>query len=107
MALTVTETDDNILGARKSKIVNVTFDSSYATGGEDFTPASLGFQEFYLVLPAPTAGYVFDYVASTKKLRAFRIPALDGNAASAAPLAEVSNAVNLSTVTCKVLVIGF
>ena len=87
-----------VVGDRVEVITDVTFDSSYTTGGYALTPSTLGldsieFVDFDLL---PISGAVeFQYNHSTKKVLAFT----NGGA-------EVSNATDLSTITGRLKVIG-
>lgn len=102
MAFTVAPVADgqNIAGNRRQVVVRLTFDSSYPTGGEAIAAADLGLSRIDALFIQPTSGYVFEYVASTGKIKAY----LTGT--SAAVLDEVANATNLSTVTATAFAIG-
>lgn len=102
MAVSVSEIVTNVEGALRTKTVNVTFDSSYPTGGEAFSTSDLGFGTVFYVEVLPTAGYVFEYVASTGKIKAYWVDTTTDGAA----MAEVANTTNLSTVTAIVKVVG-
>lgn len=86
-----------------AKVVTVTFDSSYASGGESFTPALVGLSEFLWVGPSPDANalegniVVFDYTAQTLMVL--------GSGTTDAVLNE-AGADNLSTLVVRVLVLG-
>lgn len=76
MALTVSNVDSfsqDVWGRHRIAVVEVTFDSSYPTGGESFTPADAGMAEFTFVQVSPdadsTAGYVVQYDYVAQKLR--------------------------------------
>lgn len=79
MALTVANQlpnarPDAIGGYSWLSIAKITFDSSYATGGESLTPADLGFDTNVVIvqLTAHTAaGYQFEYDYTNKKLKAY------------------------------------
>lgn len=104
MALTVTEVSRNQgPGNRMEVIATVTFDSSYATGGESLTPASLGFQTFDFVSVTTSGGYVFSYDHTNSKVKAYWVDtSTDG-----APLAEVASTTDLSAITCRIRAIGY
>lgn len=94
MALTVTRDQVNAGGGWTEVLGTVTFDSSYATGGESFVPADVGLTQFYNVtVQAP--GYQVRYVSSTGKLLVY-----GGAAGSGGVAVEVSNATDLSTIVC-------
>lgn len=93
MALTVTQKRYLDLGNSRGVIVNVAFDSSYPTGGEDLTPALLGLSQVDAFIPVSgNPGYSFQFTGS--KLLAFN------------GTTQVTNATNLSTLTPDFLVIG-
>lgn len=75
---------------------------TYATGGVAVTPQQFGFNATLEHLDvAQSAGTVFEWVASSNKVKAFQ------NAAGAGPLAEVANATNLGSITPRFLAIGY
>ena len=74
----------------------VTFDSSYATGGEALTPSQVGLTSISGVEAIDNhAGYVFEYDQANSKLIAYWA---DNNAAADSALIEVANATDLSAV---------
>lgn len=104
MALTVTEVSRNQgPGNRMEVIATVTFDSSYATGGESLTPASLGFQTFDFVSVTTSGGCVFEYDHTNSKVKAYWINAIPDGAATA----EVASTTDLSAFTCRIRAIGY
>jgi hypothetical protein len=112
MALTIASTSaqsGDVWGRQKTRIVTVTFDSSYATGGESFTPALVGLTEFTLVVPVPDAavlpGYVIQYDYTNKKLIVFGVEQ-DADGADTDRLDEEDSAVDLSTLVIRVLCVG-
>lgn len=82
---------------------SITFDSSYPTGGEALSLASLGFsrQVFSVVAGPTTTGHVgvWDLSKTAPKLLAFI-------GAGSAALAEVSNGTNLSTAVFPCVIRG-
>lgn len=85
-------------------IIDVTFDSSYPTGGEALTPEDCGMQSIEAVLPQlGDTGYVVLYDRTNEKLLAYMG---DNNNASDGPLIEVANTTDLSTLDVRILVIG-
>lgn len=111
MALTVdpnvTARTDDIWGRQKVRIATVTFDSSYPTGGESFTPADVGLSEFNLVLVSPDSSpaYQFAYDYTNKKILVFGVQQ-DADAAVTDPFDEEDNTVDLTSVTVRVLCVG-
>lgn len=71
MALTIANREFLGAGNRRAVVLNVTFDSSYATGGEDLTPASLGMKKVDSCTATPQGGLIFEYDYTNKKLQAF------------------------------------
>jgi len=52
-------------------VADVNFDSSYPTGGEALTAKQFGLNALVFVLPAPAAGYMFEFDHANSKLKAF------------------------------------
>ena len=97
-----------LVGNQRQITGSVTFDSSYVTGGEPFTPADVGLTallSFEVELDA-TAGYVPVWNRSTTapKLMAFYG---DNNNAADGPLIEVPNATNIATSVCRFAAYGY
>jgi hypothetical protein len=96
----------DVWGTRRVAIVTVTFDSSYATGGEAFDPASYGIAgkpAAVIVAPRPltSSGYVVQYDRVNAKLMVLWVDTtVDG-----AALAEVANTTNLSTLVVDVIIV--
>lgn len=94
------------MNAQFKDIVTLVLDA-YVTGG--FTAAAIqtklrtlsgrAGRTIISVKCLDAAGYLGQWDGANSKLKFYRIPALDGNAASAQALAEVANAVDLSGVT--------
>lgn len=104
MALTVTTVRRTVYGNRRVVIADVTFDSSYLTGGESLTPSDLGLTAVDRIdAGVSTGGYVIVYDHTNSKLMAFQG---DNTNAAAAPLIQVPNATNLSAVSVRVDAIG-
>ena len=111
MALTWTfdsQGGNQLIGTQRVRKGTVTFDSSYATGGETFTPADLGlaFLTDLQVEVDATAGYVPVWNRSTTapKLMAFYG---DNNNAADGPLIEVPNATNIATAAARFTAYGY
>ena len=72
MALTVAITKRQSIGAEWEVSADVTWDSSYATGGLGLTGTTLGLTATpRSVHGNPKSGYVFEYDYSNQKLKAF------------------------------------
>jgi hypothetical protein len=111
MALTVAQTTPqsaDVWGRQRVRVVTVTFDASYPTGGESFTPANVGLSAFSVVIPSINAGVAahagrvvqFDY--TNNKLMVF----VEEAVAAGGPLLEVADTTDLSTLVLRVLCIG-
>lgn len=93
-------------GGSKVAVVSVTFDSSYATGGESLVASDVNLNTIDFVIVEPKGGYVFSYDYTNAKIQAYRTkdPAAAGGADI--PLPEVANAVDLSLIVTRALVVG-
>lgn len=108
MALTIANTHPQAqalsFGGLNGRLVTVTFDSSYASGGESLTPSDVGMSEFLAVIPLPDANAlegnipVYDYTA--QKLMVL------GSGTTGAVLDE-AGADDLSTLVVRVLCLGY
>lgn len=89
-------------GNRKTTIAQVTFDSSYATGGEAITVSSLGLDRLDYLLVDAGAGYLarWDGSKTTPKILLYRQTAATG------ALAEVPSTTDVSTIVVNVLAFG-
>lgn len=119
------------MGNAKASIVDITFDSSYPTGGESVTPQQVGLEVIQSFICEPNGGYIFEYVRSTKKLKAFvPVNAVAGDGVSGAnntlmksatgtvevagtgtafqlPAAEVADKTDLHTIVTRAIVLGW
>lgn len=110
MALTIANTtpqSGDVWGRQKTRIVTVTFDSSYPTGGESFTPANVGLASFTAVFFSPDSSpaYQFAYDYTNQKILVFGVQQ-DADAAVTDPFDEEDDTADLSTVTIRVLCVG-
>lgn len=95
MGLTVAVTSNQVVGARRQVVGTVAFDSSYPTGGEALTPATLGLIAVDHINVPAKSGYTFEYDYTNKKLLAYWVDtSVDG-----AAQAQVVDTTNLSTLT--------
>lgn len=104
------------LGPWKVRVMDLTFDNSYDnTNGEVLTAASLGWNtiEGAMVLGEPWSGTTTDFAVVARPVAtaggtsiSFRAFRYDGANAGKASLEEVANAVDLSTYTMRVMVMG-
>jgi hypothetical protein len=110
MALTLSKVDAYVEGNKRVRVYDVTFDSSYATGGESLLASDVGLKKVINVPDAlaknstGTSGVPVVYDYANSKLQAYRY---DGSSAGKAFLEEVANAVDLSTFTVRLTFIGF
>lgn len=100
MALTNTIQRHGKMLSHLAKFVDVTCDSSYATGGYSLTAADLGLQRIDFVDAGASGGYVPEYNYSTNKLL------VRWSGGSGAVLSQVTNATDLSAVTFRLYVLG-
>lgn len=84
----------------KIMLADVTFDSSYPTGGETLTAANFSVGAIKALTGGMNGGYVPEWDATNGKLLAFEA------GADAAPLDEVANTTDLSAVVFPVIVFG-
>lgn len=104
MALTVSVISSAVHGDDRVVVADITFDSSYPTGGEDLIPRDVGLaNEIYTVQAEPTSGRLVAYDRTTRKLKAFDF---DYNNAADGPAIEVPNATNLATTSVRALIVG-
>lgn len=109
MALTISNVDsrsDDVWGRHKVRIVSVTFDSSYATGGESLTPNNVGLAQFDIVIPSVDAnaegGHVVQYDYTAQTLMVF----VEESTAAGGPLLEAASATDLDGLVVRVLCVG-
>lgn len=102
MALTVSELTRGVFGHLRASLVQVTFDASYPTGGEDFTPGQVGMSEFEAVfVEGGTQEVRFDH--TNNKLLAYGDK---GVATAGGPFEEVAATTDLSAFDAKLLCLG-
>lgn len=95
MAVTISNLKRVNLSNLKGTIADVTFDSSYPTGGEALTPAQLGLSVVDYLGAESAAGYNFAYDRANKKLIAYTAGA------------QVTDKTDLSTVVARIFVVGW
>jgi hypothetical protein len=77
MALTITTSSNGVdypsgvIGDLKYKVIELTFDSSYATGGESLTASDIGLDQIVLAQIESTDGMSFAYDYTNNKVKAF------------------------------------
>lgn len=105
MPLAFSTSPPQIAGTKRVVRGTVTFDSSYPTGGEAFTPASLGLTGLEQMFVQPGT-YVVNWnrSAASPLLLAYMG---DNNNASDGPLIEVANTTDLSALVLQFEAIGY
>jgi hypothetical protein len=112
MALTIAKVTngDYVIGNKKVRTRDITFDSSYATGGESLAATDVGLRNVVSVATdggaknaAGTSLIPVRYDYTNSKLQAFRY---DGASAGKAFLEEVAAAVDLSLFTVRAVFTG-
>ena len=117
MALTLTKISGAsfTISNKKLRVYDVTFDSSYPTGGESLTAADVGLKKIeQLIVHGPatatrggTAAVFPSYDYTNSKLQAFWSRATDGNAQNATTSPEVTDTTDISTQICRITVVGY
>lgn len=106
MALTVSVSRTDTVG-RYTKYVTgtITFDSSYPTGGEAIAATDVKLSsKIEFLEPSSAGGYLFEYDATNKKIKAY-LPTSDATAPAVAK--QVASTTDLSTVTCNFIAFGY
>ena len=112
MALTLTKISGAsfTISNKKLRVYDVTFDSSYPTGGESLTAADVGLKKIeQLIVHGPstatrggTTGAFPSYDYTNSKLQLFW-----GNADTASVAPEVTDTTDVATQICRVTVVGY
>jgi len=85
----------------------VTFDSSYATGGEALVATDIGLSaNIEFINCAPASGYLFEYDYTNGKLKAFNSTKGGTIPAGGAPGVEVATTTDLSAVVLRFIAFG-
>ena len=104
MALILDQFKRTIFGNKRIVMCDCDFDSSYPTGGESLTAASLGIKTIELLIAEPKSGYVFSYDYTDAKLMVYYA---DYAAAAAGALIQIPDLTDLSAITnVKIFAIG-
>lgn len=108
MALSVTTNRTDTVGRyTKYTTGTVTFDSSYATGGEALLPTALGLSsKIEFVSFSPASGYVFEYDYTNSKVKAYNTTKGGSIPSGGAAGVEVASTTDLSAVTCQYIAFG-
>lgn len=122
MALTISQVGlDTVFGNKRIRVLDLTFDSSYLTGGESLTAADCRLNTIDLVLCSQAGGRTFEYDYTNSTLKSYSPVTAHTHtentaasyaqnattaAATAGPGAQVASAVDLSAVTVRAIVVG-
>lgn len=90
-------------GGVRRRIVAITADTDYPTGGWAITPANVKLNAITHIAAEPVGGYVFEYNDATAKLMAYWG---DNNNAADGPLIEIpagDNGVDTKVIKCYVV----
>ncbi|MEM4413045.1 MAG: hypothetical protein QXD59_02085 [Candidatus Caldarchaeum sp.] len=119
-ALLVQIDSESVAGTLRMCTGRVQFSSSYATGGDTYTPRQFRMRHVHSLQINPTGGYVFQPQVGPSKVLVFVQSAhthtentaavytqnATTDASAAAPLSEVANGTNLSTVEANFVAYG-
>lgn len=109
MALTVSLTGDwlSSVGSEKAVVGTITFDDSYAAGGESLTAANIGLQKIkFISLNQGEDGYVFFYDYANSKVKAY-VTIDPANAGGANVVLQEAGAIDLSSVVVHFRAVGY
>jgi len=107
MAITLSNIVRKSSGNQFKMTATATFDSSYATGGEQFSAATLGLAYIEDVVVNDSKGYTFDPVIATGGLTCKLLAYWDdGNATSDGALVQVTSTTDMSAVAPTITVYG-
>ncbi len=102
MALTVALTATESMGSVTGKIMRLTPDASYPTGGYTFSASTAGLNRLYgVAFLAVAAGYIPQWDRTNGKIKLYWT-----GAGLSAAVAEVTNATNASACVMEVLALG-
>ncbi len=106
MALSLSNVRRTVFGDRYVRIWDVTFDTSYPTGGESLTAADLDLRVVEFVQgDSKGTGWVVQYDYANSKLKVFGVNSAEATAAVQV-LDEVADTTNLSTVVVRLMAVG-
>jgi hypothetical protein len=111
MALALTKVAASTFGNKRVRVYDITFDSSYPTGGESLTAADVGLKKIEQVLSdagaknsAGTSMVPVRYDYTNSKLQGYEY---NGASAGVARLQELANAFDASAFTARCTFIGY
>lgn len=101
MAASVTSIDKTVVGNKRQSVAEVTFDSSYPTGGESVTAAQLGLSKVdYALCNIIAVGGTVDVAEAFYDKANSKIKVFDQTPA------EVANTADLSTLSVRIVAWG-
>ena len=103
MGLTISDIKNDCTGEKRFVYATITFDTSYADGGEELVPGDVGMDHFDMVIVTQKSGYTFEYDYTNEKLLAYWYD-YDGGADAVAIV--VTATTNMSTVAARGMFIG-
>lgn len=106
MALTYSADRQEVVGSQRVIRGTITFDASYPTGGESFTPASVGLTQLNRLNVFPSGPYVPAWNRSTSAPLVL-VYMGDNNNASDGPLIQVADTTDLSAVVVPFEAVGY
>jgi hypothetical protein len=95
MALAFVGEVQTVARALRMVVATVTFDASYPTGGETFTPADLGLQRIDWLSATTDGSFAVVWDKAAGKLKAYTNAGV-----------EVTNATSLATLNVRLLAVG-
>ncbi|WP_027085406.1 hypothetical protein [Cohnella panacarvi] len=101
MALTVSLVNRTVFGDKKISVADVTFDSSYATGGEELDLKLLGLNSVLFLQSQPKDGYQVEWDGTNKKL----LVRATGSANKAA-FTQLDSATDIATLVIRIMAYG-
>lgn len=119
-ALLVQIDSESVAGTVRMCAGKMRFSSSYATGGDTYIPRQFRMRRVHSLQVSPTGGYVFQPLVDNGRVQAFVQSAhthtentaatytqnATTGASTAAPLSEVADGTNLSTVEASFVAYG-
>lgn len=103
MAVTYGNTEIIYRGKYSLVYTEITFDTSYLTGGEAITPESVGLREIAMVIPGSCEGFNVEYIKSSPTAGLLQLFA---HSASTNTATETASGVDRSGITCDLLIVG-
>lgn len=103
MALTFASTEILFRGTYTFLVTEVTFDTSYATGGETLSPSSVGLREIAWIIPGSSEGFEIEAIKTNPSSWLLQMFA---NSANTNTATEIASGLDRSAVSVDCLIIG-